>query len=83
MAGQTSPMSFMNINNGYISKKVTFDIQESLDEKIGRLISMMSKLTAQDYDHSKQFKPKIYQTKSERTDKKFLQSKLWSEKLSK
>ena len=38
----------MNINHGYISKKITVDSQDSLDENIDRLTSMMSKLTAQD-----------------------------------
>ena len=63
LTGQTSSMSFMNIKNGYIGKKVTFDTQDSLDEKIDRLTSMMSKLTAQDDNQSKQFKLKIYQSK--------------------
>ena len=39
------------------------DTQGSLDEKIDRLTSMMSKLTAQDDNQSKQFKPMIYQNK--------------------
>ena len=45
LAGQSSSMPFMNIKDGYISKKVTFDTQDSLDEKIDRLMSMMNKLT--------------------------------------
>ena len=53
----------MNIKDGYISNKVTFNTQDSLDEKIDRLMSMMSKLTVQDYDQTKQFKPRIYQSK--------------------
>ena len=48
---------------GTLVKKVTFDTQDSLDEKIDRLSSMVSKLTAQDDDQIKQFKPKIYQSK--------------------
>ena len=43
----------MNIKDGYISKKVTFDKQDSLDEKIDRLMSMMSKFTAQDDEQIK------------------------------
>ena len=50
LAGQSSSTSFMNIKDRCISKKVTFDTQDSLDEKINRLTSMMSKLTAQDDD---------------------------------
>ena len=53
----------MNIKDGYISKKVTFNTQDGLKEKIDRLMSMMCKLTAQDHDSVKQFKPKIYQSK--------------------
>ena len=37
--------------------------QDSLDEKIDRLTSMMSILTAQGDNQNKQFKPKIYQSK--------------------
>ena len=33
LAGQSSPIPFMNIKDGYISKKVTFDTKDSLDEK--------------------------------------------------
>ena len=38
----------MNVRDGYNSKKVvTFDIQNRLDDKIDKLTSVMSKLTAQ------------------------------------
>ena len=63
MAGQSSSTTFMNIKDGYNSKKVTVDTQDSLDDKIDRLTSMMSKLTAQDDNQNKQFKPKIYQSR--------------------
>ena len=53
----------MNIKDGYISKKVTFDTQDGLEEKIDRLTSMVNKLTTQDGSQNKQFKPKIYQGK--------------------
>ena len=53
----------MNIRDGYNSKKVvTFDTQHRLDDKIDRLMSMMSKVTAQSNQNT-QFKPKIYQGK--------------------
>ena len=61
--GQSSSMPFINIKDGYTSEKVTFDTQDALEEKIDRLMSMMSKLTTQDDSHNKQFKPKIYQGK--------------------
>ena len=59
LTGQTSLMSFMNIKHGYISKEVTFNTHDSSGEKIDKLRSMMSKLTAQDDDQVKQFKLKI------------------------
>ena len=63
MAGQSSSTPFMNIKDWYISKKVTFDTQDSLDGKIDRLTSMMRKLTAKDDNWNKQFKPRIHQSK--------------------
>ena len=50
LAGQSSLVAFMNIKDGYISKKATFGTQDSLDEKIDRLTSLMNKLTARDDD---------------------------------
>ena len=50
LAGQSSSMPFMNIKDGYISKKVTFDSEDIFIEKIDRLTSMMSKLTTEDDD---------------------------------
>ena len=38
-------------------------MQDSLDDEIDRLMSMMSKLTAQDDSRTKHFKPKIYESK--------------------
>ena len=58
LAGQSFSTPFMNIKDRYISKKVTFDMQDGLEEKIDRLTSMMSKLTTQDDSQNKQFKPK-------------------------
>ena len=34
LAGQSSSTLFMNIKDGYISKKVTFNMQDSLGDKI-------------------------------------------------
>ena len=59
LAGESSLTPFMNIKEGYISKKVTLNMQDSLHDKIDRLMSMMNKLTAQDDNQDKQFKPKI------------------------
>ena len=53
----------MSIKDSYVNKHVTFDTKVGLEEKINRLTTMMSKLTAQDSEQGKQFKPKIYQCK--------------------
>ena len=53
----------MNIKDGYVSKKVTFDTQGGFEVKIDRLTSMMSKLTMEDGSQNKPFKPKIHQGK--------------------
>ena len=63
LAGQSSSTPFMNIRDGYVRKKVTFDTQDGLEEKVDRLMSMLSKLTTQDHRQNKQFEPKIYQGK--------------------
>ena len=51
----------MNIKDGYVSKKVAFNTQDGLEEKIDRLTSRMNKFTAHDDHQTKQIKPKIYQ----------------------
>ena len=61
LAGQSSLTPLMSTKDGYNSKKVTFDMQDRLDDKIDKLTSMMSKLTAQDNNQNKHFKLKIYQ----------------------
>ena len=38
----------MSIKGGYVSKKVTLYTHYGLEEKIDRLMTMMSKLTAED-----------------------------------
>ena len=64
LAGQSSLTPFMNARDGYNSKKVvTFGIQYRLDDKIDKLNSKTSKLTAQGNNQNKPFKPKIYQGK--------------------
>ena len=63
--GQSSSTPFMNIQNGYNSSKMvaTFDTQDRLDDKLDKIMSRMSKLTAQDHSQNRLFKPKIYQGK--------------------
>ena len=52
LARQTSSMAFINIKDGTLVR-CYIDTQNSLDEKIDRLASIMSKLTAQDDDKVK------------------------------
>ena len=64
LAGLSSSRPFMDIGDGYNSKKVvSFHMQDRLDDKIDKLTLMMSKFTAQGNNQNKQFKPKIYQGK--------------------
>ena len=63
LAGHSLSTLFMSIKDNYNNKKVTFDMQDRLEEKIDRLTLMMSKLTAKDDGTNKQFKPKIFQSK--------------------
>ena len=64
LVGQPSLTPFMNIRGGYNSERVvTFNTKDRLDDKIDKLTSMISKLTAQGNNQNKQFKPKIYQGK--------------------
>ena len=46
-----------------IKKVFTFDTQDSLDDKIRKVTSMMSELTAQGNKQNELLKPKIYQGK--------------------
>ena len=71
LAGQSSSTPFMNITDGYVSKNVTFDTQDGLEEKIDRLISILSKLTTQDERKNKQLNPKMYQGKGRGQTRKF------------
>ena len=61
LAGQSSCSLFLSIKEGYNSKKVTFDMQDGLEDKIDRLTVMMSKLAANKEGANNQLKPKIYQ----------------------
>ena len=53
LAGQSSSTPFMSITDGYVSKKVTFDTQDNSEEKIDRLTTMKTKLTAQEDEENK------------------------------
>ena len=59
-------MPLMNIRNGYNSKKVvTFDMQDRLDDKLDKITSMMTKLTAQGSNQNRPFNSKIIKAKGE------------------
>ena len=69
-SASTTP--FMSINYSFSnSKRVTFNMQGSLEEKIDRLTTMMSKLAVKDEGLNKQFKPKLYQGRGRGQPKKF------------
>ena len=56
----------MNIRDGNNSKKtVTFDMQDRLDDKINKLTSMMSKLTAQVASRINSLNPKFIRAKGQ------------------
>ena len=55
IVGHSSSTPFMNKKDSY-NKKVTFDTQDRLEDKIDRLRVMMSKLAAKDNGTNKQFK---------------------------
>ena len=63
-------------HDSYVNEKVTFDTQDSLEEKIDTFTTMMSNLTTQDNGQKKQFKPKIYQGKRRRQIKNSMTEKL-------
>ena len=50
----------MSMKDGYVNKRVMFNTQDGLEEKIDTLTTLMSKLATQDEGQSKPFKPKIY-----------------------
>ena len=43
----------MSITDSYVNNRVTFDTKDGLEEKIHRLTTMMSKITAQDDEQNK------------------------------
>ena len=67
LGGQSSSTPFLNIQEGYNSNKKTvlFDTQERLDDKIDKLISMMSKLSAQGSNQIDHLSPKCIKEKGE------------------
>ena len=70
----------MKVRDGYnnTTEAATFNMQDRLDDKIDKLTSMMSKLTAQGNKQDKQFKPKIYQGKRGQTKQNYDQGNYWT-----
>ena len=60
LAGQSSSTPFMNIRDSQ-GKRVSFNIQDDLEDKIDRLMVMMDKIVTEDDGCSKPFKPQVYQ----------------------
>ena len=60
LTGQTSSTPFMGIKEGF-SEKVTFDMTDSIQQKIDKLMVMMGKLVMEDKGQNRQFKPQVYQ----------------------
>ena len=60
LAGQFSSTPFMNIRDSQ-GKKVSFNMQDDLEQKIDKLMVMMDKLVTEDNRCSKPFRPQIYQ----------------------
>ena len=56
LAEQTSSTPFMNIKEGY-SKKVTFNMMDSIEQKRDKLTVMMGKLVTEDEGQNRQLKP--------------------------
>ena len=65
LVGQYSSTPFMNIWDGHNSSKkvVISGTQDRLDDKLYKITSMMSKLTAKGSSQSRLFKWKVYQGK--------------------
>ena len=52
----------MNLREG-ASRRISFDLREVLNDKIGKLMVMIGKLTAKDSERTGQFKPQIHQSR--------------------
>ena len=62
LAGQSTATPFMSMQEGSSNNKrtISFDTQDMLDNKIDKLTFIMSKLSSQDSNPNRPFKPKIY-----------------------
>ena len=65
LVGQSSSTPFMNIQDEH-NKRVTFDMTDSLEQKIDKLMVMMGKLVMKDERQNRQFKLQLHQSNRER-----------------
>ena len=65
LAGQSSSTPFMSMRDSQ-GKKVSFNTQDNLEQKIDKPTVMMGKLATEDEGHSKPFRPQIYQPSRDR-----------------
>ena len=63
----------MSIKDNY-NKRVTFDTQDGLEDKIDKLPVMMGKIAARDNGTTKQYKPQIYQSRRRGQSRSFYDS---------
>ena len=66
LAGQSSSTPFMSMRDSQ-GRKVSFNTQDDLEQKIDKVMVMMGKLVTEDEGCSKPFKPQIYQPGRGRT----------------
>ena len=61
----------MNVKDSY-NKKVTFDTQNRLEDKIDKLTAIMDKLAAGESKVNRPFKPQTYQSKRRGQSRNFM-----------
>ena len=78
LSGQAANSSpFMKIGDtAHPGKKVSINPQDSIREKLENLTSVMYKMSIQQEEGKKQFKPQVYPKERKRTKK----AKLWQER---
>ena len=67
LTGQTSTSPFLSVRDG-TDRRVSFNTEDELGDKIDRLTAMMSKLAAKDNHERKPFKLQIYKSRGVRID---------------
>ena len=75
LTGQTSTSPFMSIREG-TDKRVSFDTRDKLEDKIDKLMVVMSKLAVTDNHQRRPFKPQIY--KSREQSRSYDQGRYWA-----